>query len=91
MSHAERKCTDCNVALRRIQIVDHQGGAAARVGLAYLLEGKPKMGVWKAEVRNQDGEVHGAMATAWGRAITRTRWDRCSRHSPSCSFASRPS
>ncbi len=59
MSHAERKCTDCNVALRRIQIVDHQGGAAARVGLAYLLEGKPKMGVWKAEVKNQDGEVHG--------------------------------
>jgi hypothetical protein len=59
MNDVERKCTDCNVTLRRIQLVDHQGGAAARVGLAYLLEGKPKMGVWKAEVKNQDGEVHG--------------------------------
>ena len=28
------------------------------MGFAYLLEGEPKMGLWKAEVKNRDGDVH---------------------------------
>lgn len=65
----ERQCPDCHVPLRPIQILDHQGGAAARTGLAYLLEGKPKMGLWKAEVKNCAGDVHAFLCETCHRVL----------------------
>ncbi len=64
-----RHCPDCQTELRRIQLLDHQGGAAARVGLAYLLEGTPKMGMWKAEVKNRAGDIHGYLCESCRRVL----------------------
>jgi len=69
MATGERTCPECKVALRRIKLLDHQGGATARVGFAYLLEGAPKMGMWKAEVKNRDGDVQGYLCEQCARIL----------------------
>ena len=69
MTEPTRTCPDCKTPLRRIQIVDHQGGAAARVGLAYLFDEAPKMGVWKAEVKNRAGDIHGYLCERCSRVL----------------------
>ncbi len=66
---AERACPDCDVPVRPIRVLDHQGGAAARVGFAYVLEGEPKMGLWKAEVKNRDGDVHAFLCESCQRVL----------------------
>ncbi len=39
------------------------------MGLAYLIEGTPKMGMWKAEVKNRDGDVHGYLCEHCSRIL----------------------
>jgi len=39
------------------------------VGFAYLLEGTPRMGIWKAEVKNHDGDVHGYLCEHCARIL----------------------
>ncbi len=39
------------------------------MGFAYLLEGAPKMGMWKAEVKNRDGDVQGYLCEQCARIL----------------------
>lgn len=64
-----RACPHCHTPLRHIRGLDHQGGAAPRVGFAYVLEGEPKMGQWKAEVKNRDGDVHAVLCECGHRVL----------------------
>jgi hypothetical protein len=69
MVDTPRACPDCQTPLRRIQIVDHQGGAAAVVGLVYMFDETPKMGLWKGGVKNSAGQIHGHLCERCQRVL----------------------
>lgn len=66
---SERTCPDCKLSLKRIELVDHQGGSSPHVGLAYVFDEKPRLSAFRGELTNRAGVVHGYLCPQCQRVL----------------------